>query len=53
MISLREIVTTGNFELFAQYCEGLTFDEVREHGRMLRVDMTQLELMISSVKGVR
>ena len=51
MISLRDIVATGNMELFAQYCEGLTFDDVREHGRMLRVDMGRLESMILSVKG--
>ena len=51
MISLRDIVATKNMELFAQYCEGLTFDDVREHGRMLRVDMSELESMILSVKG--
>ena len=51
MISLRDIVATGNIGLFAQYCEGLAFDGVREHGRMLRVDMCRLESMILSVKG--
>lgn len=53
MISLRDIVATGNMKLFTQYCEGLTFDEVREHARVLRVDMGRLESMISSVKGGR
>ena len=51
MISLRDIVATGNMELFAQYCEGLTLDDIREHGRMLRVDMGRLESMILTVKG--
>ena len=53
MISLREIVSLKNMQLLSEYCTGLTFDEVREHGRLLRVNMADLESMILSVKGGR
>jgi len=50
VISLKEIVSTQNMVLFEQYCVDLTFDEVREHGRLLRVNMDFLESMIRALE---
>lgn len=47
MISLREIVAMQDLKLLAEYCEGFSFDEVREHGKILRVNIDVLNNMIA------
>ena len=51
MLSLREIVAMQNLSLLGEYSQGLTWDQVREHGRLLRVDMQRLEAMILELEA--
>jgi hypothetical protein len=51
MLSLREIVAMQNLGLFGEYSQGFTWDQVREHGRLLRVDMEKLEAMILELEA--
>jgi|688.fasta_scaffold2277942_1 hypothetical protein len=53
MISLREIVAIQNLNLLSEYRQGFTWDEVREHGRLLRIDMERLEAMILALEAGR
>jgi hypothetical protein len=51
MLSLREIVATQSLSLLGEYSQGFNWDQVREHGRLLRVDMEQLEAMILALEA--
>jgi uncharacterized protein (DUF2249 family) len=51
MLTLREIVAMQNLSLLGEYSHGFTWDEVREHGRLLRVDIERLEAMILALEA--
>ena len=51
MLSLREIVAMQSLGLLSEYRQGFSWDEVREHGRLLRVDMERLESMILALEA--
>jgi hypothetical protein len=53
MLSLREIVAMQNLSFLREYRQGFTWDQVREHGRLLRVDMDRLEAMILALEAGR
>jgi hypothetical protein len=40
-----------NLSLLVEYSQGFTWDQVREHGRLLRVDMERLEAMILELEA--
>ena len=50
MLNLREIVAMQSLGLLSEYRHGFTLDQVREHGRLLRVDMERLEEMILALE---
>jgi hypothetical protein len=51
MLSLREIVAMQSLDLLSEYRQGFTWNEVREHGRFLRVDTDRLEAMILALEA--
>ena len=51
MLSLWEIVAMQSLALLDEYRQGFTWDQVREHGRILRVDMERLEEMILALEA--
>jgi hypothetical protein len=53
MLTLWEIVAIQSLDLLDEYRQGFTWDEVREHGRLLRVDMQRLEAMILELEAGR
>jgi len=53
MLSLREIVAMQNLSFLREYSQGFTWDQVREHGRLLRVDTDRLEEMILALEAGR